>query len=148
MQGELLKGGSARFRSKDRRVVIAANWERVWYSVPYCDTHAKKPTGAAFGETLNNLAWVAFRNDDYAAEFHDLNHLEPRHLVRRWWAVLLGIAALLLLLAVGNLATLSNEEKAGSLAAGIVLLVAGIAMLVYLYVTLVAPWRAQRRDRQ
>jgi len=148
IQGEILKEGSARFRAKDRRVVIAANWERVWYSIPYCETHAKKANGAAFGETLTNLAWVAFRNEDYAAEFGDLNRLEPRHFVRRWWAVLLGVAALLLLLAVGNLATLSNDENAGSLPVGIVLLLVGVALLAYLYVTLVAPWRAQRRSKQ
>lgn len=148
LKGALLEGGSARFKAKDVRVVIAANWERTWYSVPFCETHAKKQGGVAFGETLNNLGWVTFRNTEYGAEFGDLNGLEPRHFARRWWAVLLGVALLLLALGVGNLATMNSvdEQTAGSPVAGAVLLVLGIVLLAYLYKTLVAPWRARRES--
>ena len=44
--------------------------------------------------------------------------------------------------------TLYGMRMFALLAAGMVLVLVGVAILGYLYLTLVAPWRAQRRSRQ
>lgn len=147
MLGNVVKGGSGRYRGKDRRVVIASNMERVWYSVPFCDTHAAKPGGVAFGKTYNDRGWVAFRNPTYRAEFGELNGIQPRGFARRWWAVLLAVAALFLVLGGGIIATVPGMDGTvgDDIAVAAVLLLLGVGMLAYLYITLVVPWRTRRK---
>jgi len=147
MTGDVLKGGSGRYRGGDRRVVTAANMERVWYSVPFCETHAADPGGVAFGTTLNGRGWVAFRNATYGAEFGELNGTEPRRFARRWWAILLAAAALLLVLGGGIISVSVGMEGniVDDIAIGSAFLVFGLGLLAYLYTTLVTPWRQQRK---
>lgn len=147
MLGNVVKGGSGRYRGKDRRVVIASNMERVWYSVPFCETHAAKPGGVAFGTTLNDRGWVAFRNTTYGAEFGNLNGIEPHRFARRWWAALLAVAALLLVLGGGIIAQATGMEGTivDDIAIASVFLLLGIGLLAYLYTTLVMPWRTRRK---
>ncbi len=147
MHAGMLEGGSSKYRGKDRRVLDAANLQRVWYSVPFCTAHAAKPGAVAFGLTMNNRGWIAFRNNEYASEFGDINNIAPRYFVRRWWAALALLAALLLFLGGGIIASvLSEDSAADDLAVAAILLALGAGLFAYLYRVLVAPWNSRRKS--
>jgi len=146
LSGDLLPGGSGRYRARDRRVVVAANRQRIWYSVPFCSAHAKHPGGVAVGTTMMNRSWITFRNNEYGREFGDLNGLEARHFATRWWFMLAVLASLLLFLGIGVAASALADDNTGTVdfIAAIVLLALGIGLSVYLYRAAFVPWRAQR----
>jgi hypothetical protein len=145
--GDVLPGGSGRYRAKDRRVVVAANLQRIWYSVPFCSAHAQHHGGVAMGTTMMNRGWIAFRNRDYGREFGELNGIEPRNLARRWWGLIAGLAALLLVLGIGgSIATLTDDGPAGDLVVAILLAGLGIALVAYLWIAFLVPWRARRQQ--
>lgn len=109
-QGAMLPGGSGRsgapvgilkqiaisvnrpYRREVVRPAVAGNYQRIWHAVPFCDAHDEKSRAVGFGETMLNRSWVAFHNQDYAAEFSALNAIQGQSFVRRLWPWLLAFA--------------------------------------------------------
>ncbi len=85
------------------RGIVAANDQRVWYSVPFCDTHGERSHAVAFGEDWFSNGFISFANDEYGAAFGEMNGLAARGFSRRWWYVLAGLSALLVFIGVGTL---------------------------------------------
>ncbi len=163
----LLPGGSGRFttqvgtlrwmvsffnRPYRRQLIqplVAANWQRVWHAVPFCDRHGERTRDVGFGTTALDRAWVSFKNPEYADAFGELNALQARSNVQRWWLLLILLSLALVVLGVfgvlsyWGIAT-NAEPEVGDLIVGLVLAAAGVTMITWVYRTTFAPRRAAR----
>ena len=75
-----LRPHRGRYRGRTARVVSAWQGDRTWYVIPYCAAHATHPDAVRVAD-----GHLVFRNPEYAREFGDLNGIEPRRFIDRWW---------------------------------------------------------------
>jgi len=139
----------------DERSLIATNRQRVWYSVPFCQDCADRHTDTvAFGETMFDSGWIAFRNREYGTAFGELNGLRPRTAVRRFWPapmaliLIMAMVGLMSLLAYFGVMSTEYEPTSGHLVGGMVLTALAVVGLAVLSRVVLAPWRRDwRNDR-